>query len=107
MTTKTTKTIVFAAMIAAMILPFGGMQSAYAVGEHLPENAVRDGSHGPPTADQTVDTTAELADKLANLENTLAFINQELINCSDPSVLAALDELKVIVEAAIDEIVNA
>ena len=30
MNTKTTKTIVFAALIAAMVLPFGGMQAVYA-----------------------------------------------------------------------------
>lgn len=37
MNTKTTKTIVFAALIAAMILPFSGMQSAEATshGENL------------------------------------------------------------------------
>ncbi len=33
MTTKTQKTIVFAALIATMILPFGGMQSVYAIEE--------------------------------------------------------------------------
>lgn len=74
MTTKTIKTIVFAALFAAMILPFSGMQSVYAdetnlpadaeLGEadgslehghggHMPEEDSLDGSH----AFEEVDTT--------------------------------------------------
>lgn len=38
MTTKTIKTIVFAALFAAMILPFSGMQSVHAVHESEEEH---------------------------------------------------------------------
>lgn len=98
MNTKTTKTLVFAALIAAMILPFGGMQSVYAApGDYNLPDGAEIGTHGPPTGDAT-------ADKLANLLNTLDFIEGELINCSDPSVLEGLEALKVIVVAAIAEL---
>lgn len=42
-----TKTIVFAALIAAMILPFSGMQSVSAEAENLPDEAELTGDYLP------------------------------------------------------------
>lgn len=72
MTTKTIKTILFAALFAAMVLPFSGMGSVYAVhedgaehvpdgtnqgeegnGSNLPEGSTPDGSNQPAEKDGT------------------------------------------------------
>ena len=97
MNTKTTKTIVFAALIAAMILPFGGMQTVYAdhtaEGEHVP-----DGSHAPPAED------AKNAQKLATLEAQLIITQAEIAVCVDAGVLERLYALEARLVAAILEL---
>ena len=100
MITKTTKTIVFAALIAAMVLPFSGMQSVYADGLNLPANATV-GNHGPPTGDPTAAAAADAAEKLAAMYDILDDLNEEIIECADPIVIAGLEAKKLQVLAEI------
>ncbi len=96
MNTKTTKTIVFAALIAAMILPFGGMQTVYA--SHSDEHTTPDGSQGSPSED------AVNAEKLAKLEAQLIKTRAEIAECTDETVMDRLLVLEAKLVAAIAEL---
>ena len=77
MTTKTIKTILFASLIVAMILPFTGMQSASAMTED---------------------------EHRANLVVQLDKTEAEIVECKNPGVLERLNALRDRIIAAIAEI---